>query len=432
MNIYRATFKDRATGAQRECPKYTLDVRDHLGIRQRITAFEDKDDSERLGRLVEELIRVRRLSATPGAKWIGHLQELPAEIQNRLVKVGIVEKTWLTSYMTSDVLTTWVDQFSQWLSTSRTKTGYLRHPVHVAVTVQRIRDTMQGCRFRQWSDVSCARIESFLGGLAVKASTVNGYVVAVKHFAKWLRREGLITVNPLADLGRVRTDDREHRRPLDAGEVKPLLLATLARGKRFGIEGIDRATLYVVGLITGFRRNELSWLTPESFDLDRAIVRLDGAHTKDHRSAVQPLPIALIEPLRAYLAAKPPKGRLWHPITVKSAQMIQKDATAAGLTITDSEGRELVFHSLRHSLRSWLVRARVVEAVIDDLLRHKPPKGNTGRRYYTHLDDSDRRSAIESLPSIPWPADLVNQTEHDRNTVCSDQNSDRSYVSRCS
>jgi len=166
-------------------------------------------------------------------------------------------------------------------------------------------------------------------------------------------------------------------------------------------------------------------LTPGCFDLIRGVVRLGAAHTKDKRDAMQPLPISMIEPLRAYLEGKPSRMRLWHPITNKTAKMIQQDAVEAGLSIEDNQGRELCFHSLRHSLRSWLVRARVVEAVIDDILRHKPPTNSTGRRYYTHLDDADRRAAIESLPSIPWPADLIATPQSGQResvlTVCFDQ-----------
>ncbi len=425
MNTYKARFRDRKSGKLRECPKYTLDFRDHHHVRQRLTTTEDRDEALQLGRLIEELIRCRRRSFTPEAKWLDRLADLPEDIVTRLVKADVVVKSWLASYTATDILSTWVNQFAEWLSTSRTRAGYLRNSVHVATTTQRVRDIVRGCRFRQWSDVSCAKIESFLGGLPITPGTFNGYVVAIKHFSKWLRREGLIATNPLADLGRVRPDDKDTRRPLDAAEIKPLLAATIARGRRFNIDPMDRGALYVVGLVTGFRRTELSWLTPESFDLDRGVVRLDGAHTKDHRDAVQPVPIALVDPLRTYLADKPPRGRLWHPITKKTAKMIQKDAKAAGLPIVDGDGRELVLHSLRHSLRSWLVRAKVVEAVIDDLLRHKPPSSNTGRRYYTHLTDDDRRAAIEQLPSIPWPGDLTKTTTDVGNRLCSGQNSDR-------
>lgn len=406
MNIYRPTFRDRRTGQTRQTPKHYLDFMDHLRRRQRLKAHEDRDATDRLGRLVAELVRCRRLGQTPESGWLSDLERIEQDIQERLVKMDIVKPAWLSSYRNTNTLDAWVDDFQAWLSTSRAKTGYLRNETHIQVTMTRLRNIVKGCRFRQWSDITPARIENYLGGLPIVATTHVGYIVAIKHFCKWCRRNGLVNNDPLADLGRPTAASKDTRRPLAASEVRPLLEATLERRCR-SLAGPDRAALYVVGLVTGFRRKELSFLTPASFDLDRAVVRLDGAHTKDHRDAVQPIPISLLDGLRAYLTGKDPKVRLWHPLTDHAADMIRTDAKAAGLTIEDQEGRKLCFHSLRHSLRSWLVRAKVVEAVIDDILRHKPPTGSTGRRYYTHLDDADRRAAIESLPSIPWPADLV-------------------------
>jgi integrase len=85
--------------------------------------------------------------------------------------------------------------------------------------------------------------------------------------------------------------------------------------------------------------------------------------------------------------------------------MIQTDAERAGLPLVDDEGRKLCFHSTRHTLRTELVRARVTEAVIDSIMRHKPV--GVGRRFYTHLTDFEIREAIERLPEYPWPGDLV-------------------------
>jgi integrase len=87
--------------------------------------------------------------------------------------------------------------------------------------------------------------------------------------------------------------------------------------------------------------------------------------------------------------------------------MIQTDATEAGVPLTDDEGRELVFHSLRHTLRTELTRARVSEAVIDHIMRHKPT--GVGRQFYTHLTEFEIREAIERLPEYPWPAELEQQ-----------------------
>jgi integrase len=83
-------------------------------------------------------------------------------------------------------------------------------------------------------------------------------------------------------------------------------------------------------------------------------------------------------------------------LTNRTAAMLKEDATEAGLPLVDDQGRELVFHSLRHTLRTELVRARVTEAVIDRIMRHKP--AGVGQRFYTHVTDFEIREAIERLP----------------------------------
>ena len=87
--------------------------------------------------------------------------------------------------------------------------------------------------------------------------------------------------------------------------------------------------------------------------------------------------------------------------------MLQTDAEAADLPVIDSEGRELVFHSLRHTLRTELERARVSDGVIDSIMLHKP--GGVGKRFYRHVHDFERREGIERLPAYPWPGDLLAQ-----------------------
>ena len=117
--------------------------------------------------------------------------------------------------------------------------------------------------------------------------------------------------------------------------------------------------------------------------------------------------MALAAALAGFLAGKGPTDPVFDLRTPKTAQMIQADAAEAGLPLMDDDGRELVFHSLRHTLRTELVRARVSEAVIDHIMRHKAV--GVGRRFYTHLTEFEIREAIERLPDYPWPADLQEQ-----------------------
>ena len=87
--------------------------------------------------------------------------------------------------------------------------------------------------------------------------------------------------------------------------------------------------------------------------------------------------------------------------------MLQADAAEAGLPLIDDKGRKLVFHSLRHTLRDELRRARVTESVIDAIMRHKPT--GVGQRFYTHITEFEVREAVERLPEYPWPGALQAQ-----------------------
>ena len=175
------------------------------------------------------------------------------------------------------------------------------------------------------------------------------------------------------------------------------------------MSGFERAALYRLAIETGFRINELRHLTPSRFDLDKAHVRLPAEFCKDRRDATQPITMALASRLAGSLGGMDPTGPVFNLTTHKTARMIQGDAIAAGIPIVDDDGRDLVFHSLRHTLRTELVRARVSEAVIDHIMRHKPI--GVGRRFYTHLSDFEIREAVERLPEYPWPGDLQQHTQ---------------------
>jgi integrase len=170
---------------------------------------------------------------------------------------------------------------------------------------------------------------------------------------------------------------------------------------------MQRAVLYRLGIETGFRRNELAHLTAVCFDLGKATVRFSAEFCKDRRDAAQPVTMALASHLAGFLGDKAPTDRVFALKTPRTALMIQTDATEAGAPLTDDEGRELVFHSLRHTLRTELTRAHASEAVIDHIMRHQPT--GVGRQFYTHLTEFEIREAIERLPEYPWPTALEQQ-----------------------
>ncbi|MDI9444358.1 MAG: tyrosine-type recombinase/integrase, partial [Planctomycetota bacterium] len=362
-----------------------------------------------LSKIVDDLVKSGKRGQKPQESTHRALQTLAPEIQRRLIDLHLAESSWFAALSQGERLSAWLDEYENWLRSSRTRTGFLRNKDHVQTVMHRIRSIVDGCDFRTWGDIRKSAVETYLGGLSVSLRTHVGYIAAIKAFCTWAVDDERADYSPLQKLRRITVPDREARRPLSADEVGRLLAATVNQPKRYGMSGFDRAVLYRLAFETGFRRNELRHIRPADIDLSKAVVRLAAEHCKDRRDAVQPITMALAASLAGYLADRGPTDRVFVLRTEHTARMIQLDATAAGLPIVDAEGRQLVFHSTRHTLRTELERARVSDGVIDSIMRHKP--GGVGKRFYRHVHDFERREAIERLPEYPWPGALLAQAK---------------------
>ena len=409
MNLFKPQFKGRKSGELRETQRWYLDFRDHNGIRQRFRGDEDEHTTKELGRQIESLVLCRKRQVLPKDRLWQWLMGLEPDTQKRLVKIDLADKKWFIQLSQAERLSSWVDEYAHWLRTSKGRNGYRRNRTYIEVTLTRVRNIVKGCGFKTWTDVAKSRIESFLGGLDIQVGTYNGYVTSFKQFCMWCVRDGKATHSPVQFLDRVRAPHRETRRPLAFDEVVRLLQTTANSGKHHGLTGTQRATLYLLAITTGYRANELRNLKVESFDLDKATVRLPAKHCKDRCDSTQLLPLAVASRLTDFLADRHPTKPAFGLLTRQTAAMLKEDAVAAGLPIVDAEGRELVFHSTRHTLRTELVKARVTESVVDAIMRHKPV--GVGQRFYSHVTDFEKREAVERLPEYPWPGDIVQQAK---------------------
>jgi len=411
MNLYRPKFRDRKTGELVETPRWYCDFRDHLGIRQRFRGSEDEHETRELGRHIEDLVRCRKRKVQPKDKLWTWLMGLEPDVQKRLVKLDLAERRWFNHLSQADRLSAWVDEYENWLRTSITKRGYHRNENYIGTNLGRIRSIVDGCNFTTWADIRKGAVEIYLGGLSLELSTLDGYIGAFKTFCMWCVRESKADFSPVQFLDRLVKSDKEKRQALGFDEVCRLLAVAVNGPKVEKLSGMERAVLYRVAIETGYRVNELRNLTVSCFDAKKATISQQAKFCKDRRDATQPITLALASRLVDYLAGRDTTtGRLFN-LTSQTARMIKTDAIKANLPLIDDEGRELVFHSLRHTLRTELVKARVTEAVIDRIMRHKP--AGVGRRFYTHLTDFEIREAIERLPEYPWPGELMQQAKKD-------------------
>lgn len=92
---------------------------------------------------------------------------------------------------------------------------------------------------------------------------------AIKAFSRWLCKDGRSRLDSLTHLTSPTpdADSRHQRRDLSAQEVRLIIQAAEAGPLVSKLTGLDRAMLYRIAIVTGFRANDLRTLPPERFNL---------------------------------------------------------------------------------------------------------------------------------------------------------------------
>ena len=268
-------------------------------------------------------------------------------------------------------------------------------------------------------------------------STCNSYLRSLKGFSRWLFRQRLTAEDALLDLDlfNAATDRRHIRREMSADEVQWLLGVTEQRTlPEHGAPGPTRAMVYRVAGSTGFRAGELRSLAPESFDLDATppTCTVEAGYSKRRKRDVQPLPPAMVEPLRWWLQGFEPGSRVFEGIAGDTARMLRSDLTAARsawvkaggseeeqarreetdfLAYRDRQGHVADFHSLRVLFISRVVASGASMKEAQTLARHSTPV--LTMNVYSRASLLDVAGAVEGVgemltrqPSRPEPQEM--------------------------
>lgn len=148
-----------------------------------------------------------------------------------------------------------------------------------------------------------------------------------------------------------------------------------------------------VGLLTGFRRQELVYVRPEDVDFARELVSVAACYSKNGESRTLPMGDRLKAVLREAIAARgtvprvfvTPAQRPWTLGTFQHA--FRKVCVEAGL-------KECSPHTLRHTFASRLVMAGVDLPTVQELMGHKDIKMTLR---YAHISPSHKRQAMVTL-----------------------------------
>ena len=266
-----------------------------------------------------------------------------------------------------------------------------RCPDYVEDLGQQLRILLAGCGWRVAADVTADSFETWRAGQREKSGkTLNEYLGTIHNLLNWMVRRGRLQANPLATVGKVKTEGREkvRRRALTDDELRRLLAVADVR-----------RPLYLAAAETGLRRNEL--LSMEWGDVhlegNTGQLRVRASTTKNSKDAVIPLKDELAAELRR-IRPEGVEASAKVFVRLDKTRDIQKDLAAAGVPYFDAQGRKADFHALRHTFNTNLARRGTCDAVRMQLMRHSDPRLTA--KVYTDASQLSTAAAISQLPRL--------------------------------
>jgi hypothetical protein len=175
-----------------------------------------------------------------------------------------------------------IDEFIASLEAARRNA---QHVVQTRLYVTRVCELARITRLGELTPSSVVKALGNLRGQGFATRTLGAYATGIKALSKWAWKDGRTADYGLNGLTKPvdQNDRRRIRRPLIAGELRTLIETTRHVPQFRKASGVDRAVLYLVASLNGFRRDELLSLTPESFQLhgQHPMVVCEGAYTKN-------------------------------------------------------------------------------------------------------------------------------------------------------
>lgn len=271
---------------------------------------------------------------------------------------------------------------------------------HIDSTIREIERAQEFCKWRSLSDIDADSFNRYLQKQRAqkrKNRTIQKYIQATKGFVKWAVREGWLANDVLVSVQKPNpeTDRAFDRRHLTQDEVQWLVGCTRVAGNRAGMTGAERAMLYHLAILTGFRQSEIRSLCVGNLHLDEVepFVTIEAKAAKNRKRANQALPDSrLVEQLRRYIEGKTTGTKLFPtmPSRFKPAGMLRRDMEAARkrwlesfedgvarkqaergdfLCVENDKGEIIDFHALRHTFAYLCVSGGATGKELMQLLR---------------------------------------------------------------
>jgi integrase len=237
------------------------------------------------------------------------------------------------------------------------------------------------------------------------AVTVNLAVKTISQALQAAKKRGILTHSPAEPLENIRDRESSGRMPFTQAEVVKLL---------DNAEGEWRGAV-LLGLYSGARLGDVTTMRWQHVDLSTGLICFTPQKTS--LTSQRKITIPIMPPLEAWLltqaipedaksAVFPALSKLkvggYNGLSRQFKKLMERAGVEAGVSRerTGTAGRAVSqksFHSLRHTLNSWLHNAGVAVELRQRLLGHSTPAMNN---HYSHTEQATLRTAMDTVPML--------------------------------
>lgn len=381
--------------------RWVVEWYDDNDRRHRWAAYTDKGESERLGRILDQVVYWKcRGGQAPNIAGVSD------RMLRELGRLGLVNYVDVQLSMDG-----FLDGYRKHLQTKEAGER------HIRCALSHLRRAIADIGAAEPAELTIGTVSEHLkryrdAGAAMRTS--NDRLAHVKAFCSWLVRERKLSENPVRYLDKLNDtgDRRGDHEPLEPDQVVALLAGVQASHEtKNGCTSRERYWIYRIAVETGLRAGELRSLRIRDCDLmiDEPTITVRAAYSrKRKKTSVVPIKRQTAEQMAGFLEQRSLSKRWWNvadwaacetplfpDFPKNAADMLRKDLEAVGIPYKVDDGRYRTFHGLRHTFITNASYTAQSFADLQALARHSTP-AQTAR--YTHARMVNMRKAVEGLP----------------------------------
>jgi integrase len=272
----------------------------------------------------------------------------------------------------------WADNLAALGKRPKTVSGY-RKLVNAAIRENNWTDPSEVTEgaVAAWMDEKC-------GSGTWKGVTRNRNLAAMRSFTRFMRKRGLLAVDPLADADRAENDGGDGARAASAAEARTLVRFAWHREQSDKRASGTRWLYWACLFLTGARVSEPGNWRWKHLCLEAEVPHIHWTRDLQKNKRVQDTALCpqLVKALREHrermrgaaaagerrVDANDPEAYVF--ATVPPRCQFRADRERAGIRTIDDRGRRFSPHSARKAFSTWLRTAGVDGSLVNALMRH--------------------------------------------------------------